>query len=299
MGLPQGVGERRAAAAGGARETARLNSSAPEAARGRAVQCRRQPRPALQRRRWPEGRTTSYGNLRWPRAERACERSVVAAAAGRSSGHRERSEDSSIVLVGAVSMFSGGGLLSAAQQALCRLRISAHWPPPGKPAAQRRAGSSADPPLARHRARQRPPPRFSAGEGPRRDRPAPRRGPGRNPARGRRREADSVAYRVGVQVRVHGRPFGSVRARRVFRAGDVAAEAASTKRLPALRSPARRRKTREPVPAGRYCCAASTLARRMSALRARRQRSVRRLTPLRPRSHFHHWLVGASAIFRR
>ena len=63
--------------------------------------------------------------------------------------------------------------------------------------------------------------------------------------RGDNRAADPVAERVGVQVRVHGRPFGMVRARRVFRRGDVAAEGRpkrSARRL--ARSRARRRKTK-------------------------------------------------------
>ena len=64
-----------------------------------------------------------------------------------------------------------------------------------------------------------PAPTRPSTDPPLRPTPPARRPDHGRPAPRRHRPADPVAERVGVQVRVHGRPFGSGSARRVFRAG--------------------------------------------------------------------------------
>ena len=153
-------------------------------------------------------------------------------------------------------MFSGGGHLSAAQQAFWTIALQRTLAParktrrPGQP--ERKAELPFGPaPRGHHADARRDSPRRPTR--PSTDRVGPharRRRPPLAVTAGRIPSRSVSAFRSGcTAVR-----SGLARRGGFSGRGDVAAEAASSKTLAALRSRARRRKTWDPLRRGRYCC---------------------------------------------
>ena len=221
-------------------------------------------------------------NVRWPRSgESAANRALSTAGAARTSGHRERRRGQHYrPRRSGVHVFRRRAGACSAAERLGRLRISAHWPPPGNPPRRARPERKAELPFGPtprgHYAERLRRPRRGFDGRPTRPSPSPRGGSG--------------AERVGVQVRVHGRPFGMVRGRRVLRRGrcagcargDDAPLAGSLRWGPLLqtRDPFRQddRAVLPPLSFGWTCgCAAVDDAPLAGSLR------------YGPHSHFHYW----------